>query len=161
MNIWSVIKTLTVTFLVSLFAGLIIFSIGFGAMFPVVHFPGLWLAEREFATDVNLLTQNYSYKPGQSGTTLNYFFTNPEGKERDVTLRVITYSGLAYAILFDILALLAATVKKLFPGDSTANFLQTWSTYAFSIAIFISFGSMAVLVIWSLATVALALIGAW
>ncbi len=161
MRFWIIFKAITISFLTSLFAGLVILSIGVGALFQAVHFPGLWLAEYEFATDVNLRKENYSYKPGQSGTTLNYTFINASGTERDVTLRVITYSGLIYALAFDLAALLAASFTKIRLHNNHLNLLQQWTSYALSLAIIVSFGSMAILMAWSFGSLIMVLIKAW
>ena len=161
-QIFLIIKAIIYTFLLALFTGLVIISIGTGALITQLHQPGLILLEKEFATDITLKQQHFSYKPGQSGTTLNYIFTNQTGETKDVTLRVITYSGLFYTLVIMILGLIISLVQTLKTQEKTIKkYTDKAVSSTFQIAILISFGTMAVVTIWGIGTVIYTLIKSW
>lgn len=98
---------------IGLFCGLMIPGLG-GLIFPSMleNAGGPFLAS---ATDKIILEKNdYSYKPGQSGTQYNYFRISADGKKEEVTIELIAYSVLVYSVICIIILFICNLIYKKF-----------------------------------------------
>lgn len=84
------------------FCGLMIAVVGGVIHPPVIELGGAALCDGNLATD----TQAYSYKPGQSGTSLAILCTQRSGAVDDITLPAIGMSALIYSGVLLMAALL-------------------------------------------------------
>ena len=50
--------------------------------------------------ELKISTRNYSYKPGQRGTQVNFYCVNNEKKEVDVTFLAVMAAGVIYSCLW-------------------------------------------------------------
>jgi hypothetical protein len=90
---------------VSMFCGIIIISIGFGAAFPVIDRVAapFVCAGRE----LELEQQTYSYRPGEVTTTVTWYCTNEQtGAREDVSLQTALVSGLIYGAVIFVVAVI-------------------------------------------------------
>jgi hypothetical protein len=91
------------------FCGLMVATAG-GAMNPaLVTRAAPWVCDGTVET----LSRDYSYKPGQHGTSHNITCTEADGSRRDITLRAIGAATVYYTLIllpFGLLLLLAARV---------------------------------------------------
>lgn len=104
---------------ISSFIGTIIFTIGIGAIFPKLTFVGAPLACPDGV--VSVLSQSYSYKPGQQGVSHHIFCISKTGEQQELTFTLILYAGLVYsAILLTVLMWLGRYGLHVFKlGSST------------------------------------------
>ncbi len=89
---------LIILFIVSLFCGIIIVAIGFGAAFPVIN-----RVAAPFACNgkkLELETEAYSYQPGQQTTTIDWFCVDEKtGVKEGASFQVILAAGLIYSLV--------------------------------------------------------------
>lgn len=83
--------------LVSGFIGTIIFTIGIGAIFPKLSLIGAPLACPDGS--INIISQSYSYKPGQRGVSHSIFCITKSGEQQELTFTLILYAGLIYSAI--------------------------------------------------------------
>lgn len=83
--------------LVSAFIGFVVLAIGVGAIFPSMLQVSAPLACPAGAFDV--VSQSYSYKPGQSGVSRTFICTLASGEKREILWPTIAYAGLIYSAL--------------------------------------------------------------
>lgn len=104
---------------ISSFIGTIIFTIGIGAIFPKLTFVGAPLACPDGV--VSVLSQSYSYKPGQQGVSHHIFCVSQTGEQKELTFTLIFYAGLIYsAILLTVWMWLGRFGLRIFKlGSST------------------------------------------
>jgi hypothetical protein len=98
---------------IGLFCGLMIPGLG-GLIFPSIleKAGGPFLTS---AADSIVLEKNdYSYKPGQSGTQYNFFRISADGKKEDVTIELIAYSMLVYSAISMVVLLVFNLIYKKF-----------------------------------------------
>lgn len=82
---------------VSLFCGLMVVSIGGVIHPPLVEVVTPWVCE---GGDARLRTEDYSYKPGQHGTSMTFWCTDAQGQSRDITFKVLGAATLFYSGIF-------------------------------------------------------------
>jgi len=90
---------------VSMFCGIIIISIGFGAAFPVIDRVAapFVCAGRE----LELEQQSYSYRPGEVTTTVTWYCTDEQtGAREDVSLQTALVSGVIYGAVIFVVAVI-------------------------------------------------------
>jgi hypothetical protein len=84
------------------FVGIVFIAIGIGAMFPRLDMIGTPLSCPDGHVDV--LSQAYSYRPGQHGRVTSIECLHASGERETVTFLTILYAGLVYsAVLMTIL----------------------------------------------------------
>lgn len=94
----------------SLFCGLMVVSIGGVIHPPIVEVVTPWVCD---GGNARLHTEDYSYKPGQRGTSMTFSCTDAQGQSRDITFKVLGAATLFYsAILAAILLPLAWWVGR-------------------------------------------------
>ncbi len=89
----------------SMFCGIIIISIGFGAAFPVIDRVAtpFVCAGRE----LELEQRSYSYRPGEVTTTVTWYCTDEQtGAREDVSLQTSLASGLIYGAVTFVVAVI-------------------------------------------------------
>lgn len=99
-------------FVKCMFVGMIIFSIGIGVAIPAIH----RVAAPFVCSNGQMETEqfHYSYKPGQSGTTLSWLCVDGKtGEVKDVSYQAILVAGVIYGVVFFILYVIAAQILVL------------------------------------------------
>ena len=98
-------RNLAITFLSSMFVGIIIISIGLGAAIHVLH----RIATPFVCSDGRMESESeyYSYQPGQSTTTLSWFCVNTETNEtQDIHLKAGIVAGVIYGLIIFVISIL-------------------------------------------------------
>ncbi|WP_297833413.1 SHOCT domain-containing protein [Thermomonas sp.] len=96
---------------ICLFCGLMVAVIGGVTYPPTVEVAAPWVCDGPIQLD----TRNYSYKPGQHGTSMTYTCAEAQGAQHDVTLRLLGAATLLYsAILYALALVLLLAVRLLF-----------------------------------------------
>ena len=82
---------------ICLFIGIVIVAVGIGAVAtPLQGISGPIVCG---GGQLELVTQEYSYKPGQVGYTINWYCVDPAGDRQDRTYLVILASGVIYSLV--------------------------------------------------------------
>jgi len=82
---------------ISMFAGIVILSIGIGA--AITPMQGISAPIVCGSDQLELEKQYYSYKPGQSGYTITWYCVErATGQKRDKTFPIILTSGVLYGV---------------------------------------------------------------
>lgn len=160
-NLLYLLKALIYPIPFAVFTGLIILSIGAGAIFHQLHIPGIYLLEQEFQTSLKFNSHHYSYRPGESSDTIEYTTTQPNGQTKDLTLRVMTYSGLFYSLLIVILSFLTSITKHLFKKEALNTLPQTSLAVTSTICIIITGLSLITLLGTVIFMVSRAILSSW
>ncbi len=97
---------------ISLFCGLMVASIGGVIYPPVVQVTTPWVCDG----DSQLHTRDYSYKPGQHGTSM-VFTCSEDGEDKDITMKVfgaatLLYSAISCALLLPLTLLLFWLLRR-------------------------------------------------
>jgi hypothetical protein len=112
------LRSLAFAFFCSQFVGIIIFSIGLGAAVPVLH----RIAAPLVCSDGKMVSESeyYSYRPGESMTTLAWLCVNDKtGEKQDITFKAALVAGALYGVIFFVLYILIMLLKK--PGRVDAR----------------------------------------
>lgn len=151
------ISMLFVICLVSTFTGVVMVSVAGGALFPSltkIAYP--LLASK--GEHVELILTDFSYKPGQSGTTVEHVLVRADGTRRDVSLKVFVVAGLAYGFLLFLSTLVVTFIIlriKQLPRAAFESLLLPISIYVFAavtgLVIIAAIGSGFIFVIRALA----------
>lgn len=82
---------------VSLFVGMVLWTVALGSIFPdITRIAGpLACPQGQF----ELVSQSYSYRPGQQGVSRTFFCVHEGGAREEVTGTTIVYAGLLYSAL--------------------------------------------------------------
>lgn len=103
------VSTLAMVIAICIFTGAMIASVG-GAFYP----PVVGIAAPHVCNGTaDLLSQDYSYRPGQSGTAHNFLCTDTDGEQRDVTWPAFVAATLFYSAISLLLALALLGLKRL------------------------------------------------
>lgn len=97
----------------SLFSGLML-SAAVGVFVPALWSPG---AQLLCDGQLDLASQNYSYKPGQHGTSMNLTCTQEGGEQVRITIASIFVSALLYGVLLFLLLELLGFLLRMFRRD--------------------------------------------
>ena len=103
---------------ISLFIGLMLASAG------GVLIPQLWMPSAHLLCDgqVSVSAQDYSYKPGQHGTSMTVTCTEDDGTQTRITLASIFLSALLYGLaLFVLMELIGALLRGVRRDPPTAS----------------------------------------
>jgi hypothetical protein len=105
------LRSLVLAFFWSQFAGIIIFSVGLGAAVPVVH----RIAAPFVCSDGKMVTESeqYSYQPGESTTTLTWLCVNDKtGEKQDISFKAALVAGALYGFFFFALYIVVTLLKN-------------------------------------------------
>lgn len=108
---------------ISLFSGLMVAAVG-GALYPPLTRIAAPLA---CDGDFSIQTSQYSYKPGQRGSTYQTLCSDREtGEAKDVTTRAflwssLVFSGVAFVPLLALALFLLSLLRKAFPSLARAD----------------------------------------
>ena len=105
------ISTAAILFGVSLFCGIVIIGIGFGAAFPIISriaapitCPG---------RDLQLSTDTSSYAPGETTTLITWTCVDPQtGAKLDVSTSTTLVSGVIYSLLLFLVLMLRIVLNR-------------------------------------------------
>jgi len=84
---------------ISLFCGLMVASAGLAIYPPLVKIT------EPIVGKIRIESEDYSYKPGQSGTSISFYLVNNKGAEEDRTLYCGFIAFLIYSVIIFILFL--------------------------------------------------------
>jgi hypothetical protein len=84
-------------FIISAFCGLMVASAGIAIYPPIVK------VTEPVVGKIRIETQDYSYKPGQSGTSISFYVTNRQGIEEEKTFYAGFIAFLIYTFIIYLL----------------------------------------------------------
>jgi hypothetical protein len=90
------------TISLGLLLGLMVPGLG-GLIFPsmLINTVGPFITSQN--EKIVLETEDYSYKPGQSGTQYNFYLLSASGEKKDITMKLVFTSFAVYSVFFLIL----------------------------------------------------------
>lgn len=108
---------LSVLLLVCAFCGSMVASAGGAIHPPLVTVAAPYVCDGAVETQ----SRNYSYKPGQQGVARNIFCLDPNGSQRDITLRTIGAAAVYYTLIFLAAALVLILLVRLLKPRRAAD----------------------------------------